>query len=89
MKAFIVAAILAASTTAALAQSYGSSRSYGGYGTGSNPNSHYVAPHFNSSGSYTQGHQRTNPNSTQMDNYSTRGNQNPYTGQYGTRSPRY
>jgi hypothetical protein len=31
----------------------------------------------------------TNPNSTQMDNYSTRGNVNPYTGAVGTRTPRY
>ena len=28
-----------------------------------------------------------NPNSTQMDNFSTRGNYNPYTGAYGTRTP--
>ena len=34
-------------------------------------------------------HQQTNPNNTQMDNYGTRGNVNPYTGQTGTRAPRY
>jgi hypothetical protein len=28
-------------------------------------------------------------NNTQLDNYSTRGNYNPYTGSYGTRSRRY
>ena len=34
-------------------------------------------------------HQQTNPNNTQMDNYSTRGNVNPYTGAVGTRNPKY
>ena len=61
----------------------------GGYGTGSNPSNHYVAPHLNSNGSYTGGHYQTNPNNTQLDNYGTRGNLNPYTGTYGTRRPGY
>ena len=30
-----------------------------------------------------------NPNSTQMDNYGTGGNVNPYTGAVGTRTPKY
>lgn len=66
---------------------YGSSS--GGYGTGSNPSSHSVSPYITPRGTYVGGHQQTNPNSTQMDNYSTRGNVNPYTGGVGTRSPRY
>lgn len=61
----------------------------GGYGTGSNPNSHSVSPYTRQDGTYVAPHQQTNPNNTQMDNYGTRGNQNPYTGQYGTRAPRY
>lgn len=68
--------------------SYGSA-SGGLYGTGSNPSSHYVQPHVNSNGTYVQGHQATNPNSTQLDNYSTRGNVNPYTGATGSRYGRY
>lgn len=59
------------------------------YGTGSNPSSHYVHPHTNSNGTYTEGHYRTNPNHTQTDNYNTRGNYNPHNGEYGTRTPRY
>jgi hypothetical protein len=84
----IIALVL--STTAASAQYYGTNRgsSYG-YGTGSNPSSTYVQPHINSNGSQTQGHYRTTPNNTQYDNYGTRGNYNPHTGSYGTRSPRY
>jgi hypothetical protein len=54
-------------------------------GTGSNPNNHYVQPHFNSNGSMTPGHYQTNPNNTQLDNYGTRGNLNPYPGTVGTR----
>ena len=38
-------------------------------------------------GTYVQPHMRTNPNKTRMDNYSTRGNVNPYTGKTGTKSP--
>jgi hypothetical protein len=38
-------------------------------------------------GTYVQPHERTAPNSTNMDNYSTKGNVNPYTGQLGTKEP--
>jgi len=37
----------------------------------------FVPPHFNSNGTFTQGHHQTNPNNTQFDNYNTRGNYNP------------
>lgn len=36
----------------------------------------YVAPYF-----------KTAPNSTRVDNYSTKGNENPYTGKKGTVEP--
>jgi hypothetical protein len=35
-------------------------------------------------GTYVEPHHRTAPNNTRDDNYSTRGNTNPYTGQAGT-----
>lgn len=60
-----------------------------GYGTGSNSRSHTVSPYVNSYGTTVRGSHATNPNNTQMDNYSTRGNINPYTGAVGTRTPRY
>ena len=44
----------------------------------------YVSGHYRSNGTYVQPHYRSSPNSTTSDNWSTRGNQNPYTGQYGT-----
>jgi hypothetical protein len=36
---------------------------------------------------YVQPYQRTAPNDTLRDNYSTRGNTNPYTGERGTVDP--
>ena len=62
---------------------------YGGYGTGSNPQSQGVQGYTNHNGGYVQPYERTVPNGTQTDNYGTRGNQNPYTGAYGTRTPRW
>jgi hypothetical protein len=45
----------------------------------------YVKGYTKSNGSYTQGHYKTSPNSSKIDNYSTQGNYNPYTGSYGTK----
>lgn len=94
MKALIVAgAVLAFGIGTAHAQygggqsSYGRNNSFGGYGTGSNPSGHYVQPSINSHGTFTGGHYQSNPNGTTLDNWSTRGNVNPYTGQTGRRSP--
>ena len=80
MKKLILAAALALATTAAQAQYLG---------TGSNPNSHPVQGHINSTGTYVAPHMQTNPNGTQRDNYGATGNVNPYTGAVGTRNPRY
>lgn len=38
-------------------------------------------------GTYVQPHYRSSPNSSRLDNWSTRGNVNPYTGQAGTQNP--
>jgi antitoxin component YwqK of YwqJK toxin-antitoxin module len=47
----------------------------------------YVKPHVRANGTYVEGHYRTAPNSTNRDNFSTRGNTNPYTGQPGWVEP--
>lgn len=47
----------------------------------------YVNGYTRSDGTYVAGHYRSSPNSTTSDNYSTRGNVNPYTGAVGTRDP--
>lgn len=44
----------------------------------------YVSGYTRSDGTYVEPHYRSSPNSVQTDNYSTRGNSNPYTGQQGT-----
>jgi hypothetical protein len=80
MTKWILAGALALIATCASAQYIG---------TGSNPNSHGVGGHITSSGTYVQPHTATNPNSTQTDNYSTRGNVNPHNGTVGTRTPRH
>lgn len=47
----------------------------------------YVNPYVRKDGTYVEGHWRTAPNDTRMDNYSTQGNTNPYTGQKGYVDP--
>ena len=46
---------------------------------------HAVRGYTRADGTYVQPHMQTNPNSTTSDNYSTRGNVNPYTGEAGTK----
>ena len=46
-----------------------------------------VRGYYRSDGTYVQPHYRSSPNSSVWDNWSTRGNVNPYTGQVGTRDP--
>lgn len=38
-------------------------------------------------GTYVAPHVKTSPNNTTLDNYSTKGNTNPYTGKPGTKDP--
>jgi len=45
----------------------------------------WVNGYTKKNGTYVQGHYRSSPNSTRNDNYTTRGNQNPHTGTFGTK----
>ena len=47
----------------------------------------YVQGYYKNNGTYVQPHYRSSPNSTTLDNWSTKGNVNPYTGKAGTRDP--
>jgi len=47
----------------------------------------YVNGYTRSDGTYVNGHYRSEANSTKLDNYSTQGNENPYTGRNGTVDP--
>ena len=72
MRSYIIAfGLLVAGVTAVSAQ---------GYGTGSNPNDHYVGGYETGRGTYVEPHYQTNPNGSTNDNYETRGNYNPHTG---------
>jgi hypothetical protein len=90
MKIALSIAVLLATVSGASAQYYGQrNNSFGGYGTGSNPNSTYHQGYTTNSGTYVQPHYQTRSNNTQYDNYGMRGNVNPYTGAVGTRTPRW
>jgi hypothetical protein len=47
----------------------------------------HVKGYYKKNGTYVEPHYRSSPNSTINDNYSTKGNVNPYTGKEGTRNP--
>jgi hypothetical protein len=47
----------------------------------------YVEGYTRSNGTYVSPHYRSSPNGTTLDNYSTQGNTNPWTGSTGTRNP--
>lgn len=48
---------------------------------------HFVAAYTRADGTYVPAHMQSDPNDTKLDNYSTKGNVNPYTGQAGTVNP--
>ena len=47
----------------------------------------YVNGYYRKDGTYVQPHYRSNADSNPWNNYSTKGNTNPYTGQQGTVDP--
>lgn len=51
----------------------------------SSSNPVYVSGHTRKDGTYVAPHYRSAPNSTKADNWSTKGNVNPYTGKAGTK----
>ena len=48
-----------------------------------------VKGYYRSDGTYVKPHYRSNPNSYKTDNWSTKGNYNPYTGKKGTKKIDY
>lgn len=47
----------------------------------------YVDGHYRRDGAYVPGHYRSNPDGNRNNNWSYRGNYNPYTGRQGTEDP--
>ena len=46
-----------------------------------------VKGYYKKNGTYVQPHLRSSPNRSKLDNWSTKGNYNPYTGKKGTVNP--
>ncbi len=70
--------------------SHGSSKSYGSKSYSNNhkgTGDHNVQGYTKKDGTYVPPHHATNPNTTKRDNYSSKGNVNPYTGKPGTINP--
>lgn len=70
--------------TAALMPAYARG-SHAGYHRSASIGEHRVSGYTRSNGIYVAPHWQTNPNATRDDNYSTRGNVNPHTGEAGTK----
>lgn len=70
-------------TTTVLAKQSGSS-SYKSHGSSKATN---VSGYTKKDGTYVAPHKRTTPNHTQRDNWTSKPNQNPYTGKDGTKEP--
>ncbi|MBX9724089.1 MAG: hypothetical protein K2X81_21965 [Candidatus Obscuribacterales bacterium] len=70
---------------------FGSGPLFGSSGAGTVPvsGSHWVSPYIANSGQMVNGHFSTNPNGTMLDNFSSKGNVNPFTGKQGTVDPQY
>ena len=51
--------------------------------------SHSTSGYIRSNGTYVAPSGATNPNRTQFDNFSSKGNINPYSGAVGTKTPKY
>lgn len=49
--------------------------------------SHAVKGYTKKDGTYVEPHRATNPDNTKVNNYSAKGNVNPYTGKEGTKHP--
>lgn len=80
-RAFLLILVLFITVPNAPAQSQSSGYS----ATGSNSQSTYVHGYRKKNGTYVKGYHRTKRNGTQRDNYSTKGNYDPWTGKTGTK----
>jgi hypothetical protein len=66
--------------------SYKSSHSTKSTGNGYvNPSSTYTSGYVKNNGTYVSPHMKSASNSTELDNYGTKGNTNPYTGKAGSK----
>lgn len=79
--------IIAVSAAPAFAKDGGSHASSSSRYYSAGTSSHSVKGYVRKDGTYVAPSHATNPNSSKIDNWSTRGNVNPYSGKMGTRDP--
>lgn len=65
----------------------GHSGTHSSYSNSSSGSSHSVSGYTRKDGTYVAPSHATNPNGTKHDNWTTKGNVNPYTGKEGTKQP--
>ena len=59
----------------------------GSHSSGHSSSTVHVSGHTTKTGTYVPAHYRTSPDHTKLNNWSTKGNVNPYTGKAGTKNP--
>lgn len=87
MKSIFIAGLLLVGI-ASVSEAKRKSSGYG-YGTGSSSQSESVDGYTRKDGTYVEPYKRTKANNTDDDNYSTRGNYNPWTGKTGAKKNEY
>lgn len=85
--AVFAAALVVSAPAFARGGSHGGGHSHSSYspGTGSSHESHSVHGYVKKDGTYVAPHQQSDPDHRFENNWTTKGNQNPYTGADGTR----
>lgn len=83
----IVFAVLCAVSLGAQARGGGGGHSGSHASSSSYTGSHSTSSYTRGNGTYVAPSHATNPNSTKADNWTTKGNVNPYTGKAGTKQP--
>lgn len=87
-KILIVAAIAAFMSGTGFAKGGGHSGGYYTSGARSNSGeSHSIRGYVKDDGTYVAPSHATNPNNSKADNWTSKGNTNPYTGKEGTKDP--
>jgi hypothetical protein len=83
----LLASSLAVSAAPTFAKGSGSHSSSSSHSYSSGTGSHSISGHVRKDGTYVAPSHATNPNGSKSDNWSSKGNTNPYTGKAGTRDP--
>jgi len=81
----LVAAVALSGNVYARGSSYGGHSTYKSSYSSMGRSDHAISGYTRSNGTYVQPSHATNPDVTRNNNYSTKGNVNPYTGKYGTK----